>query len=122
MHELAFERLEVFQLAADLVAEVQLLNLSLGRGTARLKDQLHRASISVLLNIAEGAGEFSPAEKAHFYRIALRSTTECVGCFVVITRLKWLDPEKFADAREYAYRIVSMLTKLIHSVEARIEK
>ena len=119
MHELSFEKLEVFQLAAELVAEVQGLNDRLGRGKARLKDQLHRASMSVLLNIAEGAGEFSPAEKAHFFRIALRSTTECVGCFVIVVKLKWIQPQDLMTAREYTFRIVSMLTKLIHSVETR---
>jgi len=38
-----------------------------------------RAATSVPLNIAEGAGEYSGAEKSRFYRIAKRSATECAG-------------------------------------------
>ena len=44
--------------------------------SSHLADQLHRAATSIPLNIAEGAGEFSPKDKARFYRIALRSATE----------------------------------------------
>ena len=40
------------------------------RGRAYLADQLQRAATSVPLNIAEGAGEYSGAEKNRFYRIA----------------------------------------------------
>ena len=46
------------------------------RGRAYLSDQLRRAVASIPLNIAEGAGEFAPADKAHFYRMARRSATE----------------------------------------------
>jgi len=87
MHELSFEKLVVFQVAAELVAEVQIVLEKLGKGRSRMKDQLHRACTSVLLNIAEGAGEFSPAEKAKFYRIANRSVFECIGCFVVFVKV-----------------------------------
>ena len=41
-----------------------------------MADQLGRAALSIVLNIAEGAGEFSKKGKARFYRMALRSTTE----------------------------------------------
>jgi four helix bundle protein len=39
------------------------------------------------LNIAEGAGEFSPSEKARFYRMARRSATECAAILHVCRRL-----------------------------------
>jgi len=44
---------------------------------AALRDQLHRASISVVLNIAGGAGRFSAPDKARFSAIARGSATEC---------------------------------------------
>jgi len=120
MYELSFEKLVVFQVAAELVAECQRVIDQLGRGKSKIKDQLHRASTSVLLNIAEGAGEFSPGDKAHSYRIALRSACECVGIFVVLVKLGWRQPADLFAARELTVRVVSMLTKLIHSVEARV--
>jgi four helix bundle protein len=43
---------------------------------AALRDQLDRARISIVLNIAEGAGRFSAPDKARFYAIARGSATE----------------------------------------------
>src|SRR5690606_258567 len=41
------------------------------------KDQLRRASMSIALNLAEGAGRFSRKEKRRFYRMAYASLKEC---------------------------------------------
>ncbi|MBW3534903.1 MAG: four helix bundle protein, partial [Gemmatimonadetes bacterium] len=45
-------------------------NVDFGLG---LEDQLDRAATSIVLNIAEGAGEFSLPDKQRFYRMAKRS-------------------------------------------------
>jgi hypothetical protein len=58
------ERLDVYRVALEfraLVGEVQL-----GRGARELRDQLDRASISIVLNIAEGAGRRGGADRARF--------------------------------------------------------
>lgn len=39
--------------------------------------KLLRASSSVALNLAEGSGRFTPADKLKFYRIAYASLREC---------------------------------------------
>ena len=70
----------------------------LPRGRAFLSDQLHRAAVSIPLNIAEGAGEFSQGEKARFYRIARRSATECAAILDVCGRLNLADSGSL-DAR-----------------------
>ena len=49
------------------------------RGYAELRDQLERASISIVLNIAEGCGRRSPADKGRFYSMARGSATECAA-------------------------------------------
>jgi four helix bundle protein len=106
------EKLEAYQLAIDFVVAADGLVGSLPRGRAHLADQFHRAATSIPLNIAEGAGEFSPQDKARFYRIALRSATECAALLDVGTRLALCDESKAGKAREVLVRIVSMLTKL----------
>ena len=70
------ERLTVYARARtmnSIVAEI-LAHARIPRKD--LVDQVHRASTSVQLNIAEGSGEFARKEKARFYRIARRSATE----------------------------------------------
>ncbi|MEM1418216.1 MAG: four helix bundle protein, partial [Myxococcota bacterium] len=40
----------------------------------------------MVANIAEGAGEFSPSEKARFYRMARRSAIETVAWIEIAAR------------------------------------
>jgi len=42
-----------------------------------LRDQLHRASSSVALNLAEGSGKRTKNERRRYYSIALGSLREC---------------------------------------------
>src|SRR5271154_2752976 len=49
-----------------------------------LKDQLNRASQSVILNLAEGSGKPSPRDKRRFYAIAFGSTREVQAIFDII--------------------------------------
>jgi len=70
------DRLDVYRVAIEFVAMANNVVEKLPRGRGYLADQLQRAATSIPLNIAEGAGEFSSAEKARFYRMAKRSATE----------------------------------------------
>ena len=70
------EKLEVYRVAIEYADAADCIAAKLKSGNAHIRDQLRRAVDSVVNNIAEGAGEFQPAEKARFYRIALRSGTE----------------------------------------------
>ena len=64
------ERLKVYQIAIQYIALADNIAFSLPRGRSYLADQLGRAALSIVLNIAEGAGEFSKKGKARFYRRA----------------------------------------------------
>ena len=70
------DKLDVYAVAIEFVGVADTIVERLPRGRAYLADQLQRAAISVPLNIAEGAGEFSAGDKARFYRIAARSATD----------------------------------------------
>ena len=74
-HGFEHERLDVYRASIELVAGADQLADRFPRGGAYLSDQLRRAVASIPLNIAEGAGEFAPADKARFYRMARRSAT-----------------------------------------------
>ena len=109
------ERLDVYQVAIEFVVAANSIVEHLPRGRSHLADQLHRASTSVPLNIAEGAGETSARERARFYRMARRSGTECAAILDICAKLE-LVPE-LGQARELLLRVVSMLIKLGKSHE-----
>ena len=49
-----------------------------------VNDQLGRASFSIPLNIAEGSGKFSKADRRNYFTIARASTFECVAVLDVL--------------------------------------
>ena len=78
---------------------------------AELSDQLDRASISVPLNIAEGAGRSTPRERARHYTIARGSAVECLACLDLL-ELELTAPST-NEARVVVQRLLSVLTALI---------
>ena len=65
-----------------------------------LADQIRRASLSVLLNIAEGYGRFHYLDKLRFFYIARGSLTEVLSAFIVANSLGYADDEQLAWVRE----------------------
>jgi len=106
------EKLDVYQAAIELVILIDTVAEQLPRGRAYLADQLHRAGASVPLNIAEGSGEYSSAEKSRFYRMAKRSSTECASILDICRRLGLIEEGHYTRCRELLIRIVAMLTKM----------
>jgi len=51
------ENLDVYRCGIAFLAVAFRLLSSLGRGDGEIRDQLKRASMSIVLNVAEGAGE-----------------------------------------------------------------
>ena len=60
-----------------------------------IKDQLSRASLSVVLNLAEGSGKSTPKDRARFYRISLGSFRECQSVLDLVNRQDLLDKYDF---------------------------
>ncbi len=54
------EKLEVYQLAVEYADIAEEIAQELQPGHAHVRDQLRRASDSIVNNTAEGAGEFNP--------------------------------------------------------------
>jgi four helix bundle protein len=110
------ERLHVYHAALDFLPIAEELVAQLPSGRAYLGDQLHRASTSIVLNIAEGAGEFSKRDKARFYRMALRSATECAAVFDVSKKLNLASEPAVRSGKDTLLRIVSMLVRLVRGM------
>ena len=113
MSDFPHERLDVYRAAVEYLALSENIATTLPKGRAYLVDQLRRASLSIGLNVAEGAGEFAQAEKARFYRIARRSGTECVAILDACKILKLAEDKPLRQGRELLHRVVSMLTAMV---------
>jgi four helix bundle protein len=81
------ERLDVYRLALDFLVFANQVLETLPRGRAHLCDQLTRASTSIVLNLAEGAGKHSKADKPRSYVTARGSATESAALLDVLLRL-----------------------------------
>lgn len=106
------ERLDVYQRALEVLDLCDAIVELMPPGRAHLKDQLDRAATSIVLNIAEGAGEFSPDEKRRFYRIARRSATEAAAVLHIVERRRHADEQRTREARDLLVRVVSMLVRM----------
>ena len=113
------DRLAAYQLAREALREMEKLCRLAPRGTAELLDQLRRASLSVLLNLAEGSGEFSRAEKIRFYRMARRSACECAAVLDYLVDRGIFTEEMTEPCRVLYARTVGATVNLIASVEKR---
>jgi four helix bundle protein len=110
------ERLEGYRLALELAVVAPEL---VPRGHAALRDQIDRASASVVLTLAEGWGRWQPREKAHYYCISRGSAVEVRAGIDVIEVRGLASPQACASARVLADRVARILTGLSRSVERR---
>jgi four helix bundle protein len=117
--EFDHERLDVYQTALDFLEFTDLLVASLPRDRAGLSDQLSRASLSILANIAEGAGKTSPADKRRHHTIARGSATESAALLDACYRMKLVPGSEHRRGKEMLLRMVAMLVKLARSLETR---
>jgi four helix bundle protein len=120
--KLIHETLDVYQCSTRFLALAKTILEQIPRGHAPLADQLRRASVSILLNIAEGSGKVSSVDKAKFYGIARGSSLECGAALDACTILELSDEEVTTEAKELLVRIVSMLSKMCVVGDARFRK
>jgi four helix bundle protein len=117
MQLLDHERLDVYQLALDFLVFANGVIEALPRGRSHLADQFTRASTSVVLNIAEGAGKLSKPDKRRYYLTARGSATECAALLDACLRLELLEEPAHRNGKEIVVRIVSMLIRLAQACE-----
>jgi four helix bundle protein len=103
------ERLDVFHLAVEFEA---IAAGFAAKADAILRDQLLRASVSVVLNLSEGAGRRSRADKARFYFMARGSASESGAILHLLRARGVVTDAEYAASRKLIVRIVQMLSKL----------
>lgn len=108
------EKLNVYQEAIRFVARAEDILESIPRNLA-VCNQLDRASTSIPLNISEGNGKFTAADRCRFFDNARGSALECAGCLDVLVAKKRISQEQAELEKIILAGIVSMLVGLIRS-------
>ncbi len=108
------EKLDVYQLALEYASRAFHLTENQNGLNRHAKDQLIRAPQSMVLNIAEGNGKGTPADRRRFFEISRGSALECAAIQDILCKYKTLTPELNKEGKSMLLRIVSMLTKLGH--------
>lgn len=116
------EKLDVYQVellfiawVAVLLTEVRHAALGFHREVC---DQLDRASLSSLLNTAEGNGKRQGRQRAKFFDDARGSAVECAACLDALAAKGLATTERFAEGKALLLRVVGMLTKLVDRFDA----
>jgi four helix bundle protein len=105
------ERLDCYRVAIEFQMLAARLVASRRLG-ATLRDQLDRASVSIVLCIAEGAGRRFARDKANFFTVARGSATECAAVLDLLLARGLVSPADHRHGRGLLIRIVQMLTRL----------
>jgi four helix bundle protein len=114
------EKLDAYQLELRFIAWVTPLldEVSSKARTREVCDQLDRASLSALLNTAEGNGKRQRPVRAKFFDDARGSATECAACLDALVAKQVATTERIQDGKQLLLRIVSTLTGLIERFDA----
>ena len=81
-----------------------------------VKDQLRRATMSISLNIAEGAGKYSKNDKKNFYIISRGSVNECMALLRLLRIEGIIDEDEYSTLYNKLLNIGKMLSGLINAM------
>jgi len=79
MENTGMKHFKTYQLALELYRKGQTLSLN-----GPIRDQFNRASLSVVLNLAEGSGKQGVKERRRFFTIAMGSLREVQACLEIV--------------------------------------
>jgi len=116
----SFEKLDVWQEARTLVKEIYILTeLFPVSEKYGLTNQIQRASVSVVSNIAEGVSRFSSKEQIRFIEVAYGSLTEVYCQLIIAMDLKYIDEAKLESLKPAILKISNQLNALKKSILKR---
>ena len=84
-----------------------------------LQKQLKRASISVVLNIAEGVGRFTKPDKRHFYLISRGSAYEVAALLQILIDLYPEKKEILNELINNTHELIKIIVGLMQNVRSK---
>jgi four helix bundle protein len=112
-----FEEIKAWQKAREIAKEIY--NLTSDRRFSQdnaLRDQLRRASISIMANIAEGFGRRSDKEFANFLNIAHASVYEVESHLYIALDLRYIDQGRFDEI----YSALEETARMLYALEKHL--
>ena len=82
-----------------------------------VKNQLRRASLSIVLNIAEGSSRFSKPDRKNYSVIARGSVFECAAIFDILKDTQLIKTNQFNELYLQAEEISKILFEMIKNLE-----
>ncbi len=114
-----FKNLKVWQKALDLVVHCyKLTDKFPDKEKFGLTSQVNRCAVSIVSNIAEGAGRNSPKEFNNFLGITLGSTCELETQLIVAKRLNYISETELAEV----VSLIEEIQKMIYGLQKNIHK
>ena len=111
-----FQKLNVYHKAQDSVKDIAdlLADKQLDRV---ISNQLKRASLSIVLNIAEGSSRFSNKDRRNFLVIARGSAFECVAVMEYLLKNKFITEEIY----NHFFRQLEEISKMLYALIKKLE-
>ena len=121
----SFEKLLAYKSARQLVKDIYTLQKKLPcEEKYALGDQIRRSSVSVVANLAEGCGRFSPKEKIHFVEISYGSLLEAYCELQLARDFGYISENAFIDIgarfEETAKMLSGLRSSLIKSLKPKL--
>ena len=110
-----FQKLEVYQKALAYNELVQQY-VKDNRIDRIYRDQLKRASFSIMLNIAEGTSRFTKGDRRNFYIISRGSTYECQSIMDFLYKMKVIDKGAHQKCTDMLVQISKMLYSMVNQL------
>ena len=121
LRKFSFENLEVYEKARALVSDVYRIQNDLPKEERfGLGDQIRRAAVSILANLAEGSGRQSIKEKVHFVEISYGSLMEVFCELQTACDIGYMKEEQLNALRQQFTDIAKMLSGLRNSMLKQI--
>ena len=108
-----FEEIQAWQKARDIT--LRIYKITADGSFAKdfgLKDQIRRASVSIMANIAEGHGRRTNAEFANFLNIARGSVAEVQSHLYIALGLNYINQKDFDEIYQTLTEISRMTLSL----------
>lgn len=112
-----FQKLDVYQKSKRFYIDTKAI-ISESKLDNYIKDQLSRAAFSVPLNLAEGSGKFSKADRKNYYTTARASLYECIAILDILNDEKKISESFYQSQLSMADELSRILYTMIQNLHS----